>query len=319
LKNKIDAAKSKLATLTEIKKEIENNILKAEELGITVGEVKEIENVLQKKKILEAILEKKNISSDLDDKEIKTEVAKEIVDLKNKSGMSILDAIEALYNIDSETILEEMAREVEMSEEDLNSIKNATLSLPTMIVNREPMQNYIPGEAPSDMVDAIKAAGNTSDDTLEKVIIYYDSNNDLKKYVNESTFWGLNLPLREEVKIDGVSFYEISDDDLEFIFENANNIYSPYTIEEREINLGTDNNLENQNIPSVVFYPENNRDLEEQNNQENAIFCNIIYKSICIVTNFITASTINNNRITTWSYFEFIKYCKTRIYLIIII
>lgn len=271
LKNKIDAAKSKLATLTEIKKEIENNILKAEELGITVREVKEIENVLQKKKILEAILEKKNISSDLDDKEIKTEVAKEIVDLKNKSGMSILDAIEALYNIDSETILEEMAREVEMSEEDLNSIKNATLSLPTMIVNREPMQNYIPGEAPSDMVDAIKAAGNTSDDTLEKVIIYYDSNNDLKKYVNESTFLGLNLPLREEVKIDGVSFYEISDDDLEFIFENANNIYSPYTIEEREINLGTDNNLENQNIPSVVFYPENNRDLEEQNNQENAI------------------------------------------------
>lgn len=151
-----------------------------------------------------------------------------------------------------------------------NIYKNA-YNLPEKLFKPEDVIDYVPSSAPSDMVNSNDELGNVIEDTNttmnkysndavdEKIVIYTDRASN-KKYIKSSVFQRFNAErVGDAVKINGVTCYEVNDEDLDFIIGNANNDYSPYFIENESFNLDKKNN---DTIEKVVIYQDLNNENE---------------------------------------------------------
>ncbi len=74
---------------------------------------------------------------------------------------------------------------------------------------------------------------------LEEVILLYrDKNNGNDAYVNKYALARFHIvPVGEEIKIDGKACYHIDNDDVSFIVHNAENQYSPYRVDIKDVEL----------------------------------------------------------------------------------
>lgn len=149
----------------------------------------------------------------------------------------------------------------------LNNIYKNTYNLPERLFKPEDEIDYVPSNAPSDMIDSSDEQVDVIEDTNttmnkysndavdEKIVIYTDQASN-KKYIKSSVFQRFNAEkIGDAVKINGVSCYEVNDEDLDFIIGNANNEYSPYLIENESFNLDKKNN---DTMEKVVIYQDLN-------------------------------------------------------------
>ena len=76
------------------------------------------------------------------------------------------------------------------------------------------------------------------DEIIDEIVFYNDVDND-KTYVNQNVMSRFRLsPIGESVMIDGEECSPIDDDDKEYIKDNKDNSYSPYTVREEIVHLG---------------------------------------------------------------------------------
>ena len=78
-----------------------------------------------------------------------------------------------------------------------------------------------------------------NDKAIETIVMYRNINNRDMFFVRQDVFNRFHLKTDvEEIKINGDLYYVIDPGDLEYIVRNANNKYSPYKIEFRDIPVG---------------------------------------------------------------------------------
>lgn len=156
------------------------------------------------------------------------------------SNSSILDEINSLYGIENQEMSQQGLRKIQVGENALRLVDNNSASLPEKIVSTRNNldNNYVPLEAPADMKEVMEAR-QAEKVVSEKFVIYKDLSEENSYYARANVFTRFNAKkLGEEVKIANASYYKLAKEDLDFIRRNANNGYSPYTIDDREINLG---------------------------------------------------------------------------------
>ena len=95
-------------------------------------------------------------------------------------------------------------------------------------------------------IEVLPIRGVEQYDNLEKIVIFIDLDNNGERYARKSVFDRFNAKkYGKEVRIDNSACYKISLEDSEFIIGNANNDYSPYVVEMREVHLkGKEDNTE---------------------------------------------------------------------------
>ena len=118
IKSEIDIFKKNLSSLKRKRTLIKKDIMNANALGLSVNEYKEITSTLAKRKILDEVLSRKGLTDIINTpvkertkeqkatlKQAKTDVLNEIAEFERNSTSKVspLDAIVALYNIDSES------------------------------------------------------------------------------------------------------------------------------------------------------------------------------------------------------------------------
>lgn len=203
----VEQGKRQLTSLVRRKNKLEKEISKAHDLGLSVSEYRDTVKTDNKKKVLE--------KKELPDK-------------------TLTDMIEALYITDKEKVIAADARSLKTQKDVIEAVATNSAILPEKIVKdtTTSKSNYIPGEAPEDMVEVseIKATKDEVIDNrqLEKIRIYVDDNN--SKYVRKHVADRFNIKKGEEVKINNASFYKINDLDEDFLIENSTNDHSPYDV-----------------------------------------------------------------------------------------
>lgn len=81
-------------------------------------------------------------------------------------------------------------------------------------------------------------------DTLERITIFVDLDHDGDRYVRKNVVDRFNIKKHgEEVRINNVACYKISEDDAEFIIGNASNSYSPYGVVMQEVHFNGKNGV----------------------------------------------------------------------------
>ena len=162
---------------------------------------------------------------------------------------SILDIIEALYSLENTYTEVKKPREIKIKKNELMVIDENKQILPFKVVNQnaKPITNV--EEAPKDMEGAEgndKVDINDLKPAEEKVTLFKDSDTSdyyVRKYAVDR-FKLKSADLGNEVRINGSLCYKISESDVEKIKENANNSFSPYIADIKEITLEKKNNNE---------------------------------------------------------------------------
>ncbi len=117
-------------------------------------------------------------------------------------------------------------------------------------------------DVPVNSADAKKEEEKVVDNkltNLEKIVIYKDLDNNVN-FAKKHVFDRFNLEIKgDETLIELATCYKLNDADLNYIVGNADNDYSPYDIEYREVHLGK----VEDNIDEVV-------DNDSIGNEENA-------------------------------------------------
>lgn len=267
IKNRIDSLKRMVSSLKGKKTKIENNVKKAEALGLSEEEFREITAAIKKTSVMNSILEKKGLMPIVEKpakertkeekqalKEAKEEILKEIAEIKKANqDYSVLDAIEALYSLDNTYKSEENPKEFKLKPESLDNLKKNAQDLTYRIIDSNiAKQNYKPEEAPKDMEGAINNEQDQVDindlkPAEERVTVFKDTNtNDYyaRKYAVQR-FKLNSADIGNEVKINGSSCYKISEEDVEKIKTNANNALSPYIADVKEITLENEKTSDN--------------------------------------------------------------------------
>ena len=152
IKKEIEARKKQISSLKRRKNKIKKDLASAEALGINASQYQSITNTLMKRKLVNAILEAKGLEEIISIpakertkeqtkklKDAKEEIIEEIAKLQKSQNneMSVLDAIEALYGIDTEMVVKGKAKEHKLTKEELNNVKNNVALLPEKIVVKD--------------------------------------------------------------------------------------------------------------------------------------------------------------------------------------
>ena len=265
IKKRLDDQKKIVRDLKRKKNQLKNNLTKAEALGLTYDEYKEITSTIRKTSIMNSILESKGLGTIIEKnasertkeendllKKTKEEILKEISEFKADSeydDYSILDIIEALYSLENTYTEVKKPREIKIKKNELMVIDENKQILPFKVVNQnaKPITNV--EEAPKDMEGAEgndKVDINDLKPAEEKVTLFKDSDTSdyyVRKYAVDR-FKLKSADLGNEVRINGSLCYKISESDVEKIKENANNSFSPYIADIKEITLEKKNNNE---------------------------------------------------------------------------
>lgn len=271
IKKRLDDQKKIVRDLKRKKSQLKNNLAKAEALGLTYDEYTEITSTIRKTSIMNSILESKGLGSIIEKsanertkeekellKKTKEEILKEISEFKVDSeydDYSVLDIIEALYSLENTYIEVKKPREIKIKKNELMVIDENKQILPFKVVNQNVKPNTNVEEAPKDMEGAQeneKVDINDLKPAEEKVTLFKDSNTSnyyVRKYAVDR-FKLKSADLGNEVRINGSLCYKISESDVEKIKENANNSFSPYIADIKEITL--ENKKNNEILPEEV-------------------------------------------------------------------
>ena len=184
-------------------------------------------------------------------KKTKDEILKEIAEFrkdKEYEDYTVLDIVEALYSLDNSYTRVETPRETKITSKELMVINENKQILPYKVANPYVELNDLikdipeKEEAPKDMEGAKeneKVDINELKPAEEKVTLFKDKDSNeyyVRKYAVER-FKLKSADLGNEVRINGSLCYKISASDVERIKENANNAFSPYIADIKEIEL----------------------------------------------------------------------------------
>ncbi|MBR5370278.1 MAG: hypothetical protein IK137_03125 [Bacilli bacterium] len=304
IKKNYDAQIKFIKSLEKKKTEIENRIKESEALGLTYNEYKEIYATLKSRKIMHSVLEKKGLSEIIEKKasertkeeekilkETKKEILKEISDFRIEhrgeyDDHSVLDIICAIYSLESinqRYVKVGEPKEVKITEQEKQTIEEKEKEiLPYRILNvnektvnntkEEPKE-----EAPKDMENAMsneKVDINELGPAEEKVTIFKDNEtNDyyVRKYTVDR-FKLKSADLGNEIRINGSLCYKISENDVNRIKERANNSFSPYIADVKEVTIEKEEEIKPEDtkdelIPGTIIKRPRDRKPDETDEQ----------------------------------------------------
>ena len=267
---RLEEQKRIIRQLKSKKSRIEKNIVNAEALELSYEEYKNITGTLRKTAIMNKILEEKGLTSIIEKKanertaeekemlrKTKEEILTEVSEFKKEhDDYSVLDIIEALYSLDTQYVRVESPRVTTCTSKELMIISDTSKELSYRVINPNAKVNVSTiDEAPKDMENASpneKVNINELKPAEEKVTIFKAND---EYYVRRYTIDRFKLQsanLENEVRIQGSLCYKISDKDVERIKENANNKFSPYKADIKDISL--------ENITTNGISPEDTKE-----------------------------------------------------------
>ena len=286
IKRRLDDQKKILKTINDHRTKLLNNIKASEALGLTYEEYKDVTSTLRKTTIMHAILEKKGLKPIIEKKysertkeekeafkNAKAEIINEISELKKEhDDYSVLDVIEALYSLDTTYIKVEEPKQTRIQSRELMIIEENSHRLSYRVVNPNvKAKTDTIEEAPKDMENATsneKVDINELKPAEEKVTIFKDDDTYYVRRYAVDRFKLKSADLDSEVKINGSMCYKISETDVEKIKENANNAFSPFVADIKEVNLNKELTTQVEEKSIMVIPQEENEQIEENNNIE---------------------------------------------------
>ena len=310
IKKEIEARKKQITSLKRRKNKIKKDLASAEALGIPASQYQSITNTLMKRKLVNAIFEAKGLEEIIAIpskertkeqtkrlKDAKEEIIEEIAKLQKSQNndMSVLDAIEALYGIDTEMVMKGKAKEYKLTKQELDNVRDNVALLPERIVVRDKslLKNSVlnsinPVAAPEDMIEVIDKKAleekpeevvveqpvqeEVKEDKIEveekpiEMITLFIDNENLDVYARKYVFDRFHIDKQsDEVIIDESVCYKMDEEDADYIIENKDNNYSPYLIDTREVKIEKtdEDRIEiNKPIEKVTIY------IDTDNNNE---------------------------------------------------
>ena len=169
--------------------------------------------------------------------------------------MSVLDAIEALYGIDTEMVMKGKAKEYKLTKQELDNVRDNVALLPERIVVRDKslLKNSVlnsinPVAAPEDMIEVIDKKAleekpeevvveqpvqeEVKEDKIEveekpiEMITLFIDNENLDVYARKYVFDRFHIDKQsDEVIIDESVCYKMDEEDADYIIENKDNNY----------------------------------------------------------------------------------------------
>ncbi|MBQ9019193.1 MAG: hypothetical protein IJ097_02640 [Bacilli bacterium] len=272
IKKKIDTNKKMLTSLKRKKNSIKRDIERKDALGLSYKEYEDLTSTVRKRKIMNAILARKGLDSIISKKatertkeekkiikEAKEEIMKEIAEYKNNNqDASILESIEVLYSLDINYKKVKSPRVTILTEEEFNNLKRRVNDIPGKIIssdNKSEEVDYIPEKQPEDLNDIGEniSIEDVLDNPISEKITILRIPETNKLYVREYTIDKLGLkPIGEGIKLDNSTCYEITQEDKNYIIENAN-ISSSYIVEIKEVE-----NKKSDINEKITIYKNNN-------------------------------------------------------------
>ena len=252
IKSEIDVFKKNLSSLKRKRTTIKKDIMNATALGLSVSEYKEITSTLSKRKLLDEVLARKGLTDIINIpskertkeqkatlKQAKADVLNEIAEFERNSSskVSALDAIVALYNIDSKVIEAAKPRNVKVKKDELMVINDNSKKLPARINNpvaNNTLNNEAPLRAPEDMVivNELKNKDNKStDDEVEKPI--YEgvlANDPIRRSDDEIKQAILNEMIANGVDVESIDDFDLEIDPVEDDNGISESLYNNYRV-----------------------------------------------------------------------------------------
>ena len=276
IKSEIDIFKKNLSSLKRKRTLIKKDIMNANALGLSVNEYKEITSTLAKRKILDEVLSRKGLTDIINTpakertkeqkatlKQAKTDVLNEIAEFERNSTSKVspLDAIVALYNIDSKVIEAAKPRNVKVKKDELRVINDNSKKLPARINNpvaNNGLNNDTPLRAPEDMVivNEIKQNENNLEKPIYEGVLANDpirrSNAEIKQAI-------LNEMIANGVDVDSIDDFDLEIEPVEDNNGISDSLYNNYKVyrkgreksseDGRQLPAEVDNSKQ---LPSVV-------------------------------------------------------------------
>ena len=252
IKSEIDVFKKNLSSLKRKRTTIKKDIMNATALGLSVSEYKEITSTLSKRKLLDEVLARKGLTDIINIpskertkeqkatlKQAKADALNEIAEFERNSSskVSALDAIVALYNIDSKVIEAAKPRNVKVKKDELMVINDNSKKLPARINNpvaNNTLNNEAPLRAPEDMVivNELKNKDNVSkDDEVEKPI--YEgvlANDPIRRTDDEIKQAILNEMIANGVDVESIDDFDLEIDPVEDDNGISESLYNNYRV-----------------------------------------------------------------------------------------
>ncbi len=276
IKSEIDIFKKNLSSLKRKRTLIKKDIMNANALGLSINEYKEITSTLAKRKILDEVLSRKGLTDIINTpakertkeqkatlKQAKTDVLNEIAEFERNSTSKVspLDAIVALYNIDSKVIEAAKPRNVKVKKDELMVINDNSKKLPARINNpvaNNGLNNDTPLRAPEDMVivNEIKQNENNLEKPIYEGVLANDpirrSNAEIKQAI-------LNEMIANGVDVDSIDDFDLEIEPVEDNNGISDSLYNNYKVyrkgreksseDGRQLPAEVDNSKQ---LPSVV-------------------------------------------------------------------
>ena len=197
---------------------------------IDAMDIKENKEKIIKAKGLQEIYDKKVAERTPEEMQsIRTELINaynEILDYKEKNPeVSVTDIIEVLYNLEDKMEQKEEPNVIELPQEEIENIEQNVSLLPVKVNTQIVPTDYEPAPAPEDMKEVVPRG-----ELAEKIIILVDE--DGNKYIKASNPQRYGIKnYGEEINVEGSNYVQISEEDAEYVVENASNDISPYEVE----------------------------------------------------------------------------------------
>ena len=269
----IDEYKKQLASLKRRKNALERDLKEAAALGLSATEFREINDVMRKRKLIKEILERKGLGEIVDipakDRtkeqqrqlneardEIRRELGRHQAEVEEE--VSVLDSIEILYGVDPRVVQVRKPRKTTMSKDEIERIKEAAEKASVVKITNpdgttKDNNNKEALKGPEDMLEVHQGALNNEErrGLIDRITIFTDVNTG-KKYTRKYVFTRFNIiPQSEEVRINGSVCYELFEDDLNYILNNANNEISPYEVVTMDFDIEKQKQLIKQHEKNV--------------------------------------------------------------------
>ena len=276
IKSEIDIFKKNLSSLKRKRTAIKKDIMNANALGLSVNEYKEITSTLAKRKILDEVLSRKGLTDIINTpakertkeqkatlKQAKTDVLNEIAEFERNSTSKVspLDAIVALYNIDSKVIEAAKPRNVKVKKDELRVINDNSKKLPARINNpvaNNGLNNDTPLRAPEDMVivNEIKQNENNLEKPIYEGVLANDpirrSNAEIKQAI-------LNEMIANGVDVDSIDDFDLEIEPVEDNNGISDSLYNNYKVYRKDREKSSDDGRQlpaevdnSKQLPSVV-------------------------------------------------------------------
>ena len=276
IKSEIDIFKKNLSSLKRKRTLIKKDIMNANALGLSVNEYKEITSTLAKRKILDEVLSRKGLTDIINTpakertkeqkatlKQAKTDVLNEIAEFERNSTSKVspLDAIVALYNIDSKVIEAAKPRNVKVKKDELRVINDNSKKLPARINNpvaNNGLNNDTPLRAPEDMVivNEIKQNENNLEKPIYEGVLANDpirrSNAEIKQAI-------LNEMIANGVDVDSIDDFDLEIEPVEDNNGISDSLYNNYKVYRKDREKSSEDGRQlpaevdnSKQLPSVV-------------------------------------------------------------------